>query len=242
MLGWQDVKQSYRRSPIGPFWVTITTAVLITTMGFVFGLLFKIPINDYLPYLTLGILIWNFINAVISDASNLFIGAADLVKQIKLPNYVHVVRLIWRAFIIFLHNIILVPLVFLVFQIPVSWLALFSILGLLLVAINLGWIVVALGIVATRFRDFSQLTTSFLTVFFYLSPVMWKKDGLDQSVVEILVKYNPFSIFISIIRDPLIGEMPYLRIWLSAVIMAVVGWALAWIISKLFSSRVVYWL
>lgn len=242
MLGWQDVRQSYRRSPIGPFWVTITTAVLITTMGFVFGLLFKIPIKDYLPYLTLGILIWNFINAVISDASNLFIGAADLVKQIKLPIYVHALRLIWRGFIIFLHNIILVPIVFLVFQVPVSWMVLFSFLGLVLVAINLGWIVVALGIVATRYRDFSQLTTSFLTVFFYLSPVLWKKDGLDASVVEVLVKYNPFSILISIMRDPLLGEMPYPRIWISAIIMALVGWSIAGIISRRFSSRVVYWL
>lgn len=242
MLGWQDVRQSYRRSPIGPFWVTITTAVLIATLGFVFGLLFKIPVKEYLPYLTLGLLLWNFINSVISEASSLFIGAADLVRQIKLPIYVHVLRLIWRAFIFFLHNIVLVPVVFLIFEVPITWLMLFSVLGLLLVVINLGWIVVALGVVATRFRDFSQLTASFLTVFFYLTPVIWQKEGLDESIVDVLVKYNPFSILIAIIRDPLLGEMPYLRIWISALLMAIFGWLIAWGISRRYSSRVVYWL
>ncbi len=242
MLGWQDVRQSYRRSPIGPFWVTITTSVLITTMGFVFGLLFKIPYKSYLPYLALGILVWNFISGIISDASNLFIGAADLVKQIKLPVYVYVIRLLWRAFVIFLHNIILIPILFLILQVPMNWTMLLGLLGLILVVINLGWIVVALGIVATRYRDFSQLTTSFLTVFFYLTPVMWNKDGLSTSVVNLLVKYNPFAIFLSLVRDPMLGEYPTLRTWVSALVMAAVGWAGAAFISRRYASRVVYWL
>jgi ABC-type polysaccharide/polyol phosphate export permease len=242
MLGWQDVRQSYRRSPIGPFWVTITTGVLIATMGFVFGLLFKIPIKSYLPYLALGILIWNFFSGVIAEASNLFIGAADLVRQIKLPVYVYVIRLIWRSFVVFLHNIILIPILYIIFQIPVTWMMLLSLLGLILVLVNLGWIVVALGIIATRYRDFSQLTTSFLTVFFYLTPVMWQKKGLDESVVNILVKYNPFSIMLSVVRDPMLGEYPFVRTWVSALIMAVVGWTLALLISKRYANRVVYWL
>jgi ABC-type polysaccharide/polyol phosphate export permease len=242
MLGWQDVRQSYRRSPIGPFWVTITTGVLIATMGFVFGLLFKIPYKDYLPYLALGILVWNFISGVISEASNLFIGSADLVKQIKLPVYVYVIRLVWRAFVIFLHNIILIPILYLVLQVPLSWTMLVAFIGLVLVLVNLGWIVISLGIVATRYRDFSQLTTSFLTVFFYLTPVMWKKEGLDESVVNILVRYNPFSIFLSLIRDPMLGQFPTFHTWASACIMAVVGWALATFISRRYANRVVYWL
>lgn len=242
MLGWQDVRQSYRRSPIGPFWVTITTGILITTMGFVFGLLFKIPYRDYLPYLALGILVWNFISAVISEASQVFIGAADLVKQIKLPIYVYVTRLIWRSFVIFLHNIVLIPILFLILQVPISWTMTLSLLGLILVLINMAWIVVALGIVATRYRDFSQLTASFLTVFFYLTPVMWKRESLDASVVEILVKYNPFSVFLSLIRDPLLGEVPMLRTWITAALMALIGWGLATLISWRYSKRVVFWL
>lgn len=242
MLGWQDVRQTYRRSPIGPFWVTITTGVLITTMGFVFGLLFKIPYQDYLPYLAIGILTWNLMSSIISDASNLFLGSADLVRQIKLPVYVYVLRLVWRAFIIFLHNIVILPILFLALQVPVSWAILLSLPGFLLVVANLTWVVVALGIVATRYRDFNQLTVSFLNVLFYLTPVMWKKDGIESPAVNFILYYNPFSMYLSLIRDPLLGGVPTFRTWAFAGATALVGWGFALLIARRYASRVVYWL
>ena len=41
MLGWQDIKQRYRRSAFGPFWLTISMGVMIGTIGIVFGNIFK---------------------------------------------------------------------------------------------------------------------------------------------------------------------------------------------------------
>jgi lipopolysaccharide transport system permease protein len=41
MLGWQDVRQRYRRSALGPFWLTISMGVMIGTIGVVFGQIFK---------------------------------------------------------------------------------------------------------------------------------------------------------------------------------------------------------
>lgn len=242
MLGWQDVRQTYRRSPIGPFWVTITTGILITTIGFVFGILFKIPYKDYLPYLALGILIWNFVSAVIAEASTMFVNAAELVKQIKLPIYVHVIRLMWRSFVVFLHNIVIIPVLFLILQVPISWTVILSLFGLVIVLANLSWIVVALGIVATRYRDFNQLTTSFLAVFFYVTPIMWKKEGLDFSMASVLVEFNPFSVFLALIREPFLGQVPTLQAWLSGLAYAVVGWLIAAFIARRYSHRVVYWL
>jgi ABC-type polysaccharide/polyol phosphate export permease len=34
MLAWQDIKQRYRRSVIGPFWLTISTAIMVFSLGF----------------------------------------------------------------------------------------------------------------------------------------------------------------------------------------------------------------
>lgn len=242
MLGWQDVRQTYRRSPIGPFWVTITTGVQIVTMGFVFGLLFKIPYHDYLPYLAIGILVWNFMSAAILDSSTVFVNLSELVKQIKLPVYVYVIRLLWRAFVIFLHNIVLIPIMFLVLQVQFTWLMFMALVGIFLVVINLAWIIVALGIVATRYRDFAQLTASLLTVLFYVTPVMWKKEGLALSRGAFLVEYNPFSIYLSLIREPLLGAEPPIQNWIGSVLLAIVGWAIAGIILKRYAHRVVYWL
>src|SRR5476651_1306074 len=51
MLGWQDIKQRYKRSKVGPFWLTISMGVMIATIGLVFGNLFSSPMADFLPFL-----------------------------------------------------------------------------------------------------------------------------------------------------------------------------------------------
>jgi lipopolysaccharide transport system permease protein len=73
MLGWQDLKQSYRRSPIGPFWLTVNSGILIATMGVVFGVLFDMELRDYLPYLAVGLVTWNFLSTALNEACNVFV-------------------------------------------------------------------------------------------------------------------------------------------------------------------------
>ena len=64
MLGWQDVLQRYRRSALGPFWLTISMGVMIGTIGIVFSQIFKAPIEEFMPFLALGIILWNFVSVV----------------------------------------------------------------------------------------------------------------------------------------------------------------------------------
>ncbi len=60
MLGWQDVRQRYRRSALGPFWLTISMGVMIGTIGIVFGQIFKTPMREFLPFLAAGMILWSF--------------------------------------------------------------------------------------------------------------------------------------------------------------------------------------
>jgi ABC-type polysaccharide/polyol phosphate export permease len=40
MLGWNDIHQRYRRSALGPFWITISMAIFIVLLGFIYSKLF----------------------------------------------------------------------------------------------------------------------------------------------------------------------------------------------------------
>ena len=53
-LGWQDIKQRYRRSVLGPFWITIATGTTAVAMGGLYSKLFKLELSEHLPYVTLG--------------------------------------------------------------------------------------------------------------------------------------------------------------------------------------------
>ena len=76
LLAWQDIRLRYRRSILGPFWITISMAISIYSMGFLYGNLFKMDLQQYFPFLATGLLTWTFINTVISDSTNVLIDAS----------------------------------------------------------------------------------------------------------------------------------------------------------------------
>ena len=58
LVAWVDIKQRYRGSVLGPFWLTLSTAIMIGSLGALYSRLFHMDIQTYLPYLSLGILAW----------------------------------------------------------------------------------------------------------------------------------------------------------------------------------------
>ena len=105
-LGWQDIKQRYRRSVLGPLWISITMGVIATAMGILYGALFHEPIQTFLPYVATGLLIWNFINGCILEGSEVFIANEGLIRFLPAPLTLHVYRLVWRQTLFFLHNLV----------------------------------------------------------------------------------------------------------------------------------------
>src|SRR5215218_1164992 len=106
-LGWQDIKQRYRRSVLGPFWITIATGATAVAMGLLYSKLFKLELSEHLPYVTLGLIIWNLINASILEGAEVFIANEGLIKQLPAPLSVHIYRMVWRQLILFGHNIVI---------------------------------------------------------------------------------------------------------------------------------------
>ena len=180
VLGWQDIRQRYRRSSLGPFWLTMSMGVLIGTLALVFGTIFKAPMNELLPFLTIGLILWTLISTSLNEGCTGFTAAEAIIKQIYLPLYSHILRVLWRNLIIFAHNLIIFPLVLLVFKKPMSATALLAIVGLLLLMINLSWMALFLSVFCTRFRDVPQIIASLLQVFFYLTPIIWMPELIPE--------------------------------------------------------------
>ena len=116
-LGWHDIRQRYRRSTLGPFWLTISMGVMVGTLGFVYAELFGHTLADYLPHLALGLIAWSFISTPILDGCNIFIGSEGVIRQLRAPLSVHVFRLLWRNLIILAHNMVIYVVLLVVFRI-----------------------------------------------------------------------------------------------------------------------------
>src|ERR1700733_9642855 len=54
ILGWDDIRQRYRRSVLGPFWITLSMGIFLLLLGVIYSRLFHMDLPTYLPYLSLG--------------------------------------------------------------------------------------------------------------------------------------------------------------------------------------------
>jgi lipopolysaccharide transport system permease protein len=242
ILGWQDIRQRYRRSSLGPFWLTMSMGVLIGALGLVFGTIFNTPMNKLLPFLTIGLILWTLISTTLNEGGTGFTAAEAIIKQINMPLFAHILRVLWRNVIIFAHNIIVLPLVLLFFWNPLPATAILSILGVGILMVNMAWMALLLGVFCTRFRDVPQIVASLLQVVFYLTPIIWMPEMVPQRAGLLLLNANPFFHLIEIVRAPLLGILPAAINWVVGVGLAMFGWGLTIIFYGRFRSRIAYWL
>jgi len=242
ILGWQDVRQRYRRSALGPFWLTISMGVMIATIGIVFGSLFNSPMKEFLPFLASGIILWGFISTVINEGCVSFIASDAIIKQLPIPLFVHVLRMTWRNAIILGHNLLILPIVFIAVGKPIHPIIFVSVMGFALMLANLLWVALILGVACARFRDLAQMVGSILQVVFYLTPIMWLPHNLPAKVSIYLLDLNPAYHLLEIVRAPLLGHAPSAMNWTMAGAFAVIGWTAALFFYGYFRRRIAYWL
>jgi lipopolysaccharide transport system permease protein len=240
VLGMHDIKQRYRRSIIGPFWFTLSTAIMVGVLGALYSTLLKQDIKHYLPFLAIGLVVWQFIATIASEGCTVFIASGGLIKQIKLPLTIHVCRHVWRNYVIFLHSLPVVIIALIIFgQWPNSEI-LFLPLGLIVLVLNSIWITIVLGILCTRFRDILPIVGNIIQVAFFFTPVMWSPDILKERAW--VADYNPLYHLIELIRAPVLGQPIQANSWLVSIGMLIVGFVVAQVLMTKYRNRVVYWL
>ena len=215
--------------------------VQIATMGVVFGLIFKTNTTDYVPFLAVSIIIWGFISSTISESCLAFINAESIIKQLDIPFPVHVVRVLWKNALNLIHNLAILPIVFLIFWRGLDLNVLLVLPGLALLGINLAWIGLILAMLSARYRDMPPIISSLLTVTFYVTPIMWFPELLPGGTAHLLLGLNPFYHLLQIVRLPILGASPTVENWILSFVLAVLGSLTAAAIFKKHKSQIAYW-
>jgi len=148
--------------------------------------------------------------------------------------------MVWRNIIIFFHNLGILAVVMVVFGRSPGWACLLAVPGLVLLSLNGLWFGILLGTVSARFRDVPPIVGSVVQIAFFLTPVIWKPDM--RADLSYFVNLNPFHHLMTVVREPLLGDVPALHNWLAACGTTLMGCTVAFLVYRSFRNRIAYWI
>lgn len=239
-LASEQVKNSYRRTVLGPWWLTAQQAIYVAGLALVFGQLFHQNLKSFLPYVAVGFLVYVLLIGLLRNGANVFVGQADLIKSTRQPLSSLVFRSVMVELIQFGHNAVISLLFFAFgFITPSFWLFLVP-LALLVILLNGVLLGLWLGPVVARFRDVSPAIDSVLQVIIFFTPIFYRASDLT-GIRGSLITWNPFTPFINLFRDGVLGEAPGLATVVGAAVYTLLDAVLALVLFTRVRSRLPYW-
>lgn len=211
LLANQDIKMRYLRSKIGPFWISISLAAMVTGLALLYSQIFSIEFHDYLFWIACSLLIWTLVAGMVTEASSVLVEAENTLRNVKISQAVLATRMIYRQLIVFAHNILVIAVLMALFGFRPTWAIFLAIPGLILLLLIGLFYTLSVTAFCLRFRDVSQVINSMVQIMFFMTPIIWQPA--QGRVPALFVQINPFYHMVELVRAPLLGHPPQLVSW-----------------------------
>jgi ABC-type polysaccharide/polyol phosphate export permease len=119
-MAFQDIELRYKRSVLGPFWISASLVATMLALAFVFAEVFRQDFVEYIAFLGAGLLAWQLVLALVTEGCGAVIEHSAMLQNLRLPQSLIAGRLALRNAIIFVHNLVAVVLVLLMFGVSFS--------------------------------------------------------------------------------------------------------------------------
>ena len=240
-LSRQSITVSYRRTTLGPLWITIQQIAFVVGISLLYSQLFKVKSSDLVPLVAIGITFWGFLTSCITGAANNFIGQSQSIKSSTLPISFYVFSSVTQQFLIFLHSaIVLVPLVFVIDTTPRIICLVTVPLAILCAVLNGFSLGLWLGPLSARYRDISASIPIIIQLAMFLSPIFWSPTLLGGRAW--IVDYNPIAWMIETFRSPILGGEPRFDLWIRLIILTGINFALGVVVLHRVRDKITYWI
>jgi len=241
-LAMTAVKLRYKRAILGPVWITLTTAISIFFIGYLYSGFMATGFGDYMLNISLGWTAWHFMSDSVLQGAQTFQRGAGIIKNTNIEKFTLVLRTVLTNLIIFAHNLAIPLIVFAVVGVPFTLATLLAIpaLGLIILsAISSGTL---LGLVCARYRDLYPLLQAGMRICFFLTPIIWSPALISpNSPKRLFVNVNPFAHYLAIWRKPLMGEYPDALSWYVTCGLTFFSLVLAFMAFARYRREIVFW-
>lgn len=202
----REIKARYKQSFLGFFWVILNPFFQMLIMSFVFSniLRFSNLGVPYPVYLYAGLLVWGFFSASLTTSMDALSSNGSLIKKIYFPREILILStLLAKAFDLMLAFIIFF-LLMIFFGVPITPFVLLFIPIFLLQFIFTYGLSLILSAANLFYRDVQYLFNLILTLWFYLTPVIYPTELFPERFRWIF-KINPMAVIINAYRQVLLG-------------------------------------
>lgn len=215
-----EISHRYKRSVIGPFWITLTMCLFIVSVGFLYSKIFNQDIKEFIQFLAIGLVFWNFLSVCAIEGSNSLFSNRELMLNTRIQPLVIIYSVVAKNFIILLHTapILIITSIFAWERIEINVFA--FLIGVIIFSLNVCWVACFLAIISARYRDIPPLVAALTQLVFILSPIIWPPETVPEKNAFVL--FNPVSHLIKIVREPLMtGDFAVISLLISSVITVI---------------------
>jgi lipopolysaccharide transport system permease protein len=228
----RELKARYRGTMLGYFWSLLNPLLLLAVYSVVFTVIIPARVPVQVPYplfLFAGLLPWLFASGALLDAAIVIRDNGPLLKKVMCPPEVfpavtvlsHLVHHLLALPILLVGMLVGAVMGWMVFP----WTVVLLPLVLLIWAVAVAGLALGVAALAVHFRDLKDLLHNLLNLIFFTTPIIYTPDIIPVDWLRKAVMMNPVAPLISLYRDvALLGQVPSLRRWGAAVVVAIVCW------------------
>jgi lipopolysaccharide transport system permease protein len=163
-----------------------------------------------------------------------------MIRSQRMPFTLYAVRVVIRNLLVLAHNVLVILVVYAVFDVWPGFAALAAAPGMLLWMVDGLATCFLLGAVCARFRDIPPIVGSVMQIAFFISPIIWKPELLHGQQAAWL-PFNPFFTLLEIVRAPLLGYAAGWQVWASALLYSALLCIVAWMLFARVRGRLAFW-
>lgn len=239
----RDFKVKYKRSVLGVLWSILYPLLTMSVMALVFSNFFKfsMPGVSYLVYLLSGLIVFNFVSEATNLAMSSVVANFSLINKVYIPKYIFPLSKVLFCGINFL--LTLIPLYIMIIATGTDFniyhlLLPFMFICLLMFALGMGLI---LATIAVFLRDMFYIYGIILTLWMYLTPIMYNISMIPDKY-QIILKLNPLYHFINFGRQIILyAQCPSLLNWAGCFLFGLVFLVFGLFIFKKKQDKFIYY-
>jgi lipopolysaccharide transport system permease protein len=226
-LAYFATKARFRRTVVGPLWMTLSLLIWVAMLSLVNSHLFSLPVREAIPNLIVAMVFWSYIASVMNEGSLALISAAGYLKNLNVSPFAHVMQCMASNMITLSFNALLIPISIVILCLREDvhpWHAFWAIPGFILLTLNLICVATLLAVVSLRYRDVPKIVLNAVQVLFFITPVFWIPA---KETIPLFVLLNPVYHMLELVRAPLLFEAPNPLSWLVVGVLTILLAALS---------------